>query len=252
MASGKKNSKRPTLSSNSTATESMVNLTKPTLQGLYDEDVVNEVDEDDLSKYAKKEIAKEEENTKNYSEFSLLSTSFFQRNKLGKYLILPLIKLAALVSVSIVFIELVLKLNPTLYRLENYKLHLTIGFFVYSIFPLFDSFFNSKSKPYESVTTLTKTSNAVLGLYLGLHKYSTSLESKFSSEMIMLFLTLGQATVWILFDLTKSVVIFTSIVSAAAIYLLQIENLAFALYVVNVVLASSLILGKLTRYLRLF
>lgn len=252
MAPAKKNGKRPTLTANSTATESMVNLTKPTLQGLYDEDVVNEVDEDDLSKYAKKQLSKEEENNKSYTEFSLLSTSFFQKNIIGKYVLLPLIKISALIAASIFLFELVLKLNPTLYRLETYKLHLTAGFFIYTVFPIIDSLFIRASKPYESITTLTKSWNAVLGLYLGLHKYSASLQNSLSAQMIMLILTIGQAAIWVLFDFTKSTVIFSGIVSLATIYLLKIDDLVYALYVFNVAWASTLIIGKLTRYLRLF
>mgnify|MGYP003361646908 CR=1 FL=1 len=257
MAPARKNAKRPGLSSNSAATESMVNLTTPTLQGLYDEDVVNEVDEDDLTKYAKLQLQKdqqqeEEENNKSYTEFSLLSTSFFQNNKLGKFIILPILKFVALASVSIVLFELILKLNPTFYRLDTYKLHLTIGFFIYSIFPIIDSLFIRSARPYESITTLTKTSNAILGLYLGLHKYSISLQSNLSTQMVMIILTIGQAAVWMMFDFTKSIVVFSGIISIAAVYLLKIDNLVFALYVFNVALASSLVIGKLTRYLRMF
>lgn len=254
----KKNANRPNLSSNTQATESMINLTKPTLQGLYDEDV-NNVDEDDLTKYAKKQL--EEESKKNKSDnegnefggFSLFSTKFFQENLLGKYIIFPLVKLIFIPVISCVVSELLLKINPTDYKLETYKLPIVSGAIIYVTLPLFDKLLlEYPNKQYESVTTLTKTWNAVLGLYLSVQKFHELLSGNMSDEVIMALAALVQIIIWVLFDFTKSILSFSVITSMIMTYLLGVQTPLIALYLFNVSLASCLIIGKATRYLRFF
>ncbi|KAL6931961.1 hypothetical protein ACO0OL_003435 [Hanseniaspora opuntiae] len=254
----KKNAKRPNLSSNTTATESMINLTKPTLQGLYDEDV-NNVDEDDLTKYARKQLEEESKKNKSDSEgnefggFSLFSTKFFQENPLGKYIIFPLIKVIIITVLSCVVSELLLKINPTEYKLETYKLPVFSGAIIYVTLPLFDKLLlRYPNKQYESVTTLTKTWNAVLGLYLSVQKFHVLLSGNMSDEVIMALAALVQIIIWVLFDFTKSILSLSIVTSTIMTYLLGVQNPLIALYLFNVSLASCLIIGKATRYLRFF
>lgn len=254
----KKATKRPNLTTNTTATESMINLTKPTLQGLYDENV-NEVDEDDLTKYAQQQLKLNALNNKNDIEgnelegYSLFSTNFFQKNWLGKYLILPLIKLVAIPTISCIVFEILLKLNPTDFKLESYKLPIFLGVVIYATLPIFDKLLLKYPKrQYESVTTFTKTCHTVLGLYLGLQKYHGLLQGKFTNENIMALATVAEIIVWVLFDFTKSILTFSITSSVLMIYLLGIDTPLIALYIFNVSLASSLIIGKATRYLRFF
>ncbi|SGZ40165.1 uncharacterized protein HGUI_02365 [Hanseniaspora guilliermondii] len=254
----KKNAQRPNLSSNSTATESMINLTKPTLQGLYDEDV-NKVDEDDLTRYARKQLDEESKKYKrdiegnDFGGFSLFSTKFFQENSLGKYIIFPLIKLIAIPVISCVVSELLMKMNPTDYKLETYKLPIVLGAVIYVTLPMFDKLLlKYPNKQYESITTLTKTWNAVLGVYLGVQKYHVLLKDNMSDEYIMALAALAQIIIWIMFDFTKSILSFSIVSSMTMIYLLGVQSPLIALYMFNISLASSLIIGKATRYLRFF
>lgn len=249
----KNNNKRPNLSSNTAATESMINLTKPTLQGLYDEDI-NQVDEDDLTKYAKQQLKtnKRDSEGNELEGFSLFSTRFFQQG-LGKYLIFPLIKLITIPVISCVVSELLMKMNPTDFKLETYKFPIFLGAVIYVTLPLFDkALLKYPKRHYESITTLTKTWNAVLGLYLGLQKYQSLLQGKMTDENIMTLATVAQIIIWVLFDFTKSILAFAMCSSMLMIYLLGVDTPLIALYIFNVSLASGLIVGKATRYLRFF
>ena len=253
MAPTKKNiNKRPSLSSNTIATESMINLTKPTLQGLYDEDI-NQVDEDDLTKYAKQQLKTSKDSEGNELEgFSLFSTRFFQYG-VGKYLIFPLIKLVTIPVISCVVSELLMKMNPTDFKLETYKFPIFLGAVIYVTLPLFDKLLLKYPKRhYESITTLTKTWNAVLGVYMSLQKYQSLLPGTMTDENIMTLATVAQIIIWILFDFTKSILTFAMCSSMLMIYLLGVDTPLIALYIFNVSLASGLIVGKATRYLRFF